>query len=126
MFSVLAKQCSLFPFSSDRWRGLGLVRFGLYHAPSLAQHIFLVRIRERLQCLLKWHPFHRVVLRSHLRISLVCLEEEEVDCLVERFCTEPELILDLPDLSAQLHPTHSSLFSNFSHCCRDFVFVFFD
>src|SRR5467141_2280952 len=127
MFSgFLAVWLCLLPFSLRGWLGLWLVCLRLYHVPGFTQHVLLVWVRERLQGFLVGHPFHRVVLCSYFRVGLVCLEEEEVDCLVERFCTESELVLDLAHLSTQLHPTHSGFFSNFSHCGGDLVFVFFD
>ena len=66
------------------------------------------------------------MLCSYLRVGLVCLEKEEVDCLVERLCSKSELVLDLPHLSAELDTTYPGFLSNLSHCSCDLVFILFD
>src|SRR5438309_6404541 len=94
---------------------------GLDIAPGFREHLLLVRIRQGVKRLLVGHPLHRIVLRPHLRISLISLEEEEMDSLIVSLCTESELVFDRAKLPMQFHPAYTRLLSHLSHGRCDLV-----
>src|SRR5436309_4658053 len=105
-------------------RGMSLLR--LDNARCFGKHLLLVRIRQRLKCLLVGHPLHSVMLSSHLRICLIGFKQEEMDSLVVGFRTKPELVLDRTELPMQLHPAHTSLLPHLTHSRRNLILALLD